>query len=311
MTLIMSLPTHTPVLIHEAVEALQVQPGKRYIDCTLGLGGHATDILGKIHPTGQLLGIDVDPEAIRVARINLADYLRSTILVNGNFADLEAICKKHDFLPADGILFDLGISSLQLDTAERGFSFQRDAQLDMRFNPSQVLTATDLINILPEDKLAQLIYEYGEEHHSRQIAKRIVSNRPIVSTLELAHIVGQATGAKRGKIHPATKTFLALRIVVNHELENLEAALKQTISCLNPRGRLVVISYHSLEDRLVKQFMKRETSECLCPPRTPVCNCGHVPRLKLISKKVITPFASELENNPRGRSAKLRIAERL
>ena len=181
----------------------------------------------------------------------------------------------------------------------------------MRFSDSQVLTATDLINILPESRLAQLIYEYGEEPHSRQIAKLIVKNRPVVSTLDLAKIIEQAVGGRQYKIHPATKTFQALRIAVNHELENLENALKQTTNCLNRRGRLVVISYHSLEDRIVKQFIKRETMSCLCPPQTPVCMCGHLPTFKLISKKVITPSLDELERNPRSRSAKLRVAERL
>ena len=311
MTLTMSLPTHIPVLLSEAVEALRAQPGKRYIDCTVGLGGHAQAILEKISPTGQLLGIDADPEAIDIASTKLSDYSNSVLLVNDNFTNLEAICRANNFLPADGILFDLGISSLQIDTATRGFSFQQDAQLDMRFSPSQVLTATDLINILPEDKLAQLLHEYGEEHHSRQIARQIVKNRPVVSTLQLARIAEQAVGGQRRKIHPATKTFLALRLVVNHELENLEIALNQAIMCLRRRGRLVVISYHSLEDRVVKQFMKRESTGCICSPHTPVCNCGHLPSLQLISKKVITPSPAELENNPRSRSAKLRIAERL
>jgi 16S rRNA (cytosine1402-N4)-methyltransferase len=311
MTLTMPLPTHTPVLLNEVVEALQVKPGKHYIDCTLGLGGHAHAILEKTAPSGQLLGIDTDPEAIRIARTKLSQYSRATILVNDNFANMENICRENNFLPVDGILFDLGISSAQLDNAERGFSFQHDAQPDMRFSPNQVLTATDLINILPEDRLAQLIYEYGEERQSRQIARLIIKNRPVVSTVDLAEIIQQAVGGRQHKIHPATKTFQALRIAVNHELENLETALKQTTNCLNRRGRLVVVSYHSLEDRIVKQFMKRETMACLCPPQTPVCNCGHVPSFKLISKKIITPSPGEIERNHRSRSAKLRVAERL
>ena len=311
MTLTMPLPTHTPVLLNEIVEALQVKPGKRYIDCTLGLGGHARAILEKTAPSGQLLGIDTDPEAIRIARTKLSQYSGATILVNDNFANIENICRENNFLPVDGILFDLGISSAQLDNAVRGFSFQHDAQPDMRFSPNQVLTATDLINILPEDRLAQLIYEYGEERQSRQIARLIIKNRPVVSTVDLAEIIQQAVGGRQHKIHPATKTFQALRIAVNHELENLETALKQTTNCLNRRGRLVVVSYHSLEDRIVKQFMKRETMACLCPPQTPVCNCGHVPSFKLISKKIITPSPGEIERNHRSRSAKLRVAERL
>jgi 16S rRNA (cytosine1402-N4)-methyltransferase len=312
MTLTMPLPIHTPVLLNEVIEALQVKQGKRYIDCTLGPGGHTRAILEKSSPTGQLLGIDADPEAIRIAGAKLAQYSGEITLVNDNFANLETICKKNNFLPVDGILFDLGISSAQLEDDERGFSFQHDAELDMRFSHNQVLTATDLINILPEDRLAQLIYEYGEERQSRQIARLIVKNRPVISTIDLAHLIEQAVGGrKKYKIHPATRTFQALRIAVNHELENLETALEQTIKCLNRRGRLVVISYHSLEDRIVKQFMRRETMACLCPPQTPVCNCGHVPSFKLISKKVITPLPSEIEINPRSHSAKLRVAERL
>ena len=311
MTLTMYLPTHKPVLLEEAMEALQVEPGKRYIDCTVGLGGHSLSILEKEEPDVQLLGIDADPEAIKVARDKLAYYSESMTLINNNFANLESICRDNNFFPVDGMLFDLGVSSLQIETAERGFSFQRNAQLDMRYSPQQILTATDLVNILPESKLAQLLFEYSEERNSRQIAHLIVQNRPIVSTLKLANIVEQAAGGRRQKIHPATRTFLALRIVVNHELENLEKALNQTINCLSRRGRLVVISYHSLEDRIVKQFMKRESTGCLCPPHTPICTCGHAPTLKLISKKVITPSQQEIKNNPRSRSAKLRVAERL
>ncbi|MEJ2739967.1 MAG: 16S rRNA (cytosine(1402)-N(4))-methyltransferase RsmH, partial [Dehalococcoidia bacterium] len=177
--------------------------------------------------------------------------------------------------------------------------------------PSQVLTATDLVNILPEENLAELIRDYGEEHNSRQIARQIVKNRPVISTVELAHIIEDLYGGQRRKIHPATRTFQALRIVVNHELENLASALEQAVNCLDRRGRLDVISYHSLEDRIVKQFLKKETKGCICPPHTPICTCGHVPSLKLITKKVIMPSQNEVESNPRSRSAKLRVAERL
>lgn len=311
MSLTMTLPIHTPVLVKEVTEALDVQPGKRYVDCTLGSGGHTAAILEKSLPNGRLLGIDTDPEAIKLAEIRLRDYTESSIFVNDNFVNLETICKQNDFLPIHGVLFDLGISSVQLDTAERGFSFQYDGPLDMRFGPAQELTGADIVNALPEDKLAQLIRIYGEERYSRQIARCIIRNRPINTTLELARIAGQVIGSRRGKIHPATRTFLALRIAVNRELENLVVGLKQTINCLAYQGRLVVISYHSLEDRLVKEFMKRETKGCVCPPGTPVCKCEHVPSLKLISKKVITPSLGEIESNPRSRSAKLRVAERL
>ena len=311
MSLTMTLPIHTPVLVEEVIEALQIQPGKRYIDCTLGSGGHAKAIMEKNFPDVQLLGIDTDMEALQTAKIRLADYSSSIILINDNFINLEAICRENDFLPADGILLDLGISSLQIENAERGFSFQHNGPLDMRFSPTQELTASVIINTLPEDKLHQIIRIYGEEHLSRQIARHIINNRPISSTLELSNIVEQATGGRRGKIHPATKTFMALRIATNRELKNIAAVLEQAIRCLNHKGRLVVISYHSLEDRLVKQFMKRESQACLCPPENLTCHCGHTPCLKLISKKVITPSREEMSSNPRSRSAKLRVAEHI
>jgi 16S rRNA (cytosine1402-N4)-methyltransferase len=310
MIITMNVPVHKPVLTREVVEALNIEPGKNYIDCTLGLGGHARAIIEKAYP-GKLLGIDADPEAIWIARDNLADYTDSIIFVNDNFNNLENICRDYDFTPVDGILFDLGLSSLQLDTPERGFSFQEDAEPDMRISPEQVLTAMDLVNILPELKLAQLIEQYGEEYKAKQIARNIVNNRPINSTKRLAQIIAQAIKGERRHIHPATKTFLALRIVVNHELDNLEKTLEQTVSLLNPGGRLVVLSYHSLEDRIVKQFMKRESSQCICPPQTPVCVCNHIPTLSIVTKKIITPSEDEIKNNPRSRSAKLRVAERI
>ena len=310
MSLTMTVPVHKPVLLSETVEVLQAQPGKRYIDCTLGSGGHATAILEKILPDGQLLGIDADPEATEIAKTRLANYRKSTIIINDNFANLETICRENNFLPVQGILFDLGISSTQLEISERGFSFQHDGPLDMRFSPTQELTAADIVNILPEDKLSQIIKAYGEEHQSKRIARYIIKSRSISSTHQLASIIQKAVGSRRTKIHPATKTFMALRIAVNRELENLYTALKQAVNCLDHQGRLVVISYHSLEDRLVKQFMLQESKKCLCPPSIPVCQCGHIPSLKIISKKVITPSLIEIKSNPRSRSAKLRVAER-
>jgi 16S rRNA (cytosine1402-N4)-methyltransferase len=311
MIITMNIPVHKPVLTREVIEGLNVAPGKKYIDCTLGLGGHARAIMESAYPGGELLGIDADPEAIWIARDNLNEYSDNITIVNDNFNNLEEICDEYDFSPVDGILFDLGVSSLQLDTAERGFSFQSDAELDMRFNPEQVLTATDLVNILPEPRLAQLLEEYGEEHRARRIARAIIASRPLNSTRKLAQVVEQAVKGERGHIHPATKTFLALRIVVNHELDNLKDALEQSVRLLKPNGRLTVLSYHSLEDRIVKQFMKQESSECICPPEVPVCICGHVPTLRLITKKIITPSAAEIKLNPRSRSAKLRVAEKV
>lgn len=307
----MTLPIHIPVLVQEVVEGLRLREGDQVVDCTVGLGGHAAAILERILPSGKLLGIDADPEAIRISKDRLNRYAEAVILVNDNFVNLKRICERYHFHPVDGILFDLGVSSLQLDAAERGFSFQLDASLDMRFDPRQELTASYIVNNFPEHELARLIAEYGEEHRSREIARKIVQNRPVTSTLQLARLVEQVLGPKHGKIHPATRTFMALRIAVNNELRNLEWALEQTTSLLRPGGRLAVISYHSLEDRIVKQFMRRSASNCLCPPGTAICCCGHVPTLKIISRKVIRPSSLEIKSNPRSRSSKLRIAERL
>ncbi|HUT67607.1 MAG TPA: 16S rRNA (cytosine(1402)-N(4))-methyltransferase RsmH [Dehalococcoidales bacterium] len=305
-----SASSHTPVLLSEALRALAVQPGGRYIDCTLGGGGHAAAILDHSSPGGQLLGIDADPYAIEIAKERLQHYKDSTLLVNDNFVNLQSICIKYDFFPVHGILFDLGLSALQLNGNGRGFSFQHDAPLDMRLNPSQKITAADIVNTTSEARLAHLIKTYGEEGHSRRIAQLIVKERPIETTRQLALLIEKAIG-RRGKIHPATKTFQALRIAVNHELEHLEVALRQAIDLLGYDGRLVVITYHSLEDRIVKQFMQKEARSCICPPEVPTCTCGHTPRLRLINRKVITPTTTEIQINPRSRSAKLRAAERI
>jgi len=294
MSVAMSAPTHIPVLLEETIEALAVQPGGRYIDCTLGAGGHAIAILDRSSPGGQLLGIDADPEAIAAARARLEAHSRSTLLVNDNFASLKAIAIKYDFYPVHGILFDLGLSSPQLESSGRGFSFQHDEPLDMRLNPTQEVTAADIVNTSPEAKLAQLIRTLGEERHSHRIARYIVQKRPIKTTLELVRAIEQAVGSRRGRIHPATRTFQALRIAVNHELENLNSALEQAASLLGFGGRLVVISYHSLEDRIVKRFMHEEAGKA---------------HLRLVYKKVITPSLAEVHFNPRSRSAKLRAAE--
>jgi 16S rRNA (cytosine1402-N4)-methyltransferase len=305
-----SASSHTPVMISEVLQAMAVQPGGRYIDCTIGGAGHSVAILEHSYPGGQILGIDADPDALETARKRLEKFKDSVLLVNDNFANLQSICIKYDFFPVHGILFDLGLSSLQLDSTDRGFSFQHDAPLDMRFNPEQKITAADIVNDTPEPKLAGIIRNYGEESFSNRIAQQIVRERPIDSTLQLARLIERAIG-RRGKIHPATKTFQALRIAVNHELEHLEASLRQTIELLGHEGRLVVISYHSLEDRIVKQFMQKEARGCICPPGTPVCICGHTPRLRLINKKVITPSEAEITLNPRSRSSRLRTAERI
>ncbi|UCC90153.1 MAG: 16S rRNA (cytosine(1402)-N(4))-methyltransferase RsmH [Dehalococcoidia bacterium] len=307
----MSAFVHIPVLVKEAIEALGVQPGGRYIDCTLGGGGHAAAILEHSSPGGQLLGIDADPEAIKIAEAKLQAYRDSILLINENFVNLQAICIKYDFYPVHGILFDLGLSSIQLNGNSRGFSFQHNAPLDMRLSPSQEITAADIVNTSSEAELAHIIETYGEEAYSHQIARRIVQERPVETTLQLVRAIKRAVGGRKGRIHPATKTFQALRIAVNHELDHLEAALKQAINLLGFEGRLVVISYNSLEDRIVKQLMQRESKDCICPPGTPTCICGHTACLRLIHKRVITPSPTEVQLNPRSRSAKLRAAERI
>lgn len=301
---------HIPVMLKEAIEGLNVQRGGRYVDCTVGAGGHAASILEESSPGGQLLGIDADPGAIGTARERLREFSRDVILVNDNFGRLEKICAAYGFQPVHGILFDLGMSSLQLEDSSRGFSFQRDAPLDMRFSPGQKLTAADVVNTFPERQLADVLFRYGEETRSRAIARRIVRNRPVSTTLQLAKIVEQAVGG-RGRIHPATRTFQALRIAVNEEMDNLRLALEQSVSLLGFGGRLVVISFHSLEDRLVKVFMQQQARGCVCPPDVPECVCGRVPTLRLVTRKPVNPGEAEVEANPRSRSARMRVAERI
>lgn len=306
-----AVSSHEPVLLREAIEALQIQRGGRYIDCTINGGGHAAAILERSAPGGQLLGIDADPEAIEAAKERLKAFGKAVVLVNDNFRYLGDICSRFNFRPVHGILFDLGISSLQLETSGRGFSFQQDSPLDMRFSPRQRLTAADIVNTYSEHELASLIEKYGEERRGREIAKRIVESRPLRTTFELVRVVEQVVGGVRGRIHPATKTFQALRIAVNQELENLELALGQALDLLVSGGRIVVISFHSLEDRIVKKFLRRESQGCLCPPTVPVCVCGHTPKLRLITKKAVRPSPAEIEVNPRSRSARMRVGERI
>jgi 16S rRNA (cytosine1402-N4)-methyltransferase len=307
----MAVPVHIPVMIAEVTEGLRVIPGGRYVDCTLGAGGHTAAILEKSAPDGRVLGLDTDPEAIEMARDRLLAYGERVTIVGENFSNLGPVSESHGFTDVNGILLDLGLSTMQIDTAERGFSFQHDAPLDMRANPSMGRTAADLVNNLGESELADLIFQYGEEPASRRIARYIVNRRPFSTTLELARAVGAAAGGHRARIHPATRTFLALRIAVNDELGNLETVLRQAVGLLAVGGRLAVISYHSLEDRIVKQFMRREAATCICPPSVPACLCGHTPTLSLVNRKVITTSLMEQELNPRSRSAKLRIGERV
>jgi 16S rRNA (cytosine1402-N4)-methyltransferase len=303
---------HTPVMVQEVLDALRVKPQGSYIDCTIGLGGHSLAILGAASPSPRVLGIDLDANALEIARRRLEAYQDRVVLAQGSFAELEAIAGAHGFVPADGVLFDLGLSSLQVDTAGRGFSFQREARLDMRFDPTQRVTAHQVVNRYSEQALADVIFQLGEEHRARRVARAIVASRPIETTTQLADVVARAIGRPRqGRIHPATRTFQAIRMEVNGELDNLERGLEQAIAVLGAGGRLAVISYHSLEDRLVKNLLRREASDCICPPGTPQCVCGHTATLRLVSRKVITPTPAEAQANPRSRSARMRAAERI
>ncbi len=305
-------PRHEPVMLAEAVEALAVRPGGRYVDATVGLGGHAEAILEASRPDGRLLAIDRDPQAIELAGHRLARFGNdAAVLVQGNFRDIARICQDHGFAPVDGILFDLGVSSLQLDAPGRGFSFQRDESLDMRMGSDAEETAADIVNTYDEQRLAALIWRYGEERRSRAIARAITRRRPLHTTGELVNAIEQAVGRGRERqIHPATLTFQALRIAVNQELDSLEDALDGARGLLAGVGsRLVVISFHSLEDRIVKHYMLKESSTCVCPPRTPACICGKVATLRLVTKRARKASPAELERNPRARSARLRAAE--
>ncbi len=312
MNLVMAQPKlHVPVLLKEVIAGLDLKKGGSYIDCTTGTGGHAAAVLERILPGGRLLGIDADPGALKIASDRLARFGNAVTLVNANFLLLENIARANGFYPVDGILFDLGLSSLQLERPESGFSFQTDAPLDMRFGPDQQLTAAQLVNEAHEEDLYHIIRDYGEEPAARRIVRSIIKSRPIATTLQLARLIERATGGVRGRIHPATKTFQALRIAVNNELANLEAALGQATNLLATGGRLAVISYHSLEDRIVKTYFSGQARGCICPPQVIKCVCQHVPTLKPVNKKVIRPEAGEVLINPRSRSARLRVAEKL
>ena len=331
-------PGHVPVLLEEVLNYLQPVPGGRYIDGTTGGGGHTEAILARSAPDGRVLGIDADAQALERTGRRLASAVGSgrLKLVQGNFGELARIVRDEaDFssldergFPAriDGILLDLGFSSYQMDDPQRGFSFSADAPLDMRFDQSQELTAADLVNSASEEQLADIFWRFGEENRSRQIAWRIIRERsrgPITHTGQLARLVAAGVPYKPGAIHPATRVFQALRIAVNHELEQLEAALPQMLDLISTSrsqgragrqeglrgGRMVIISFHSLEDRLVKTFMRREASDCICPPGVPVCVCGHKARLRILTRKPVTPSHEEIDDNPRARSARLRAAE--
>lgn len=302
---------HRPVLVAEVVAGLQVRAGGVYIDCTLGEGGHAQAVLEASAPDGRLLGLEVDPDSLEVARRRLAPYGSRAVLVRSTFVRLAEVAREEGWQEVDGILFDLGLSSRLLEASGRGFSFRREEPLDMRYDPSGPLTAADIVNTWPEGEVARVIARYGDEARARAIARAIVRARPLSSTLHLAQVVAGVVGRGRGYRHPATRVFQALRIAVNSELEALEAGLSQAIPLLKRGGRVAVIAYHSGEDRVVKRVFRREARGCGCPRGTSPCRCGRVPTLRLVTPKPLTPSPEERRANRRARSARLRIAERL
>lgn len=318
-------PTHIPVMLEECLDLLDVREGGTFIDCTTGLGGHSEAIAERIGPGGRLLCIDQDGDALEFARARLTPFGRRVSFALGNFRDIDRLAAEAGFAQVDGVLMDLGISSFQLDTAERGFAFGKEGPLDMRMDPtSGGVTAAEILNTWTESSLADLFFQYGEERKSRRLARVIVESRPLTTTWELARAAEQAVGGVRGRtqIHPATRAFLALRIYVNGELDSLDIVLPLAHSLLGyfgnadhnaarHGGRLVVISFHSLEDRKVKQYLRREATQCLCPPAIPVCRCGHVATLRLVNNRALRPSDEEVARNPRARSAVVRAAERI
>tara|TARA_B100000315_G_scaffold40928_1_gene35752 strand:+ start:1005 stop:1961 length:957 start_codon:yes stop_codon:yes gene_type:complete len=303
---------HRPVLLAETVEQLAVRPGGVYLDATFGEGGHAEAILDASAPSGSVLGIDLDPRSLAGGAERLEGYGRRLISVQGNYADMVALAQAKGVTRVDGVLLDLGFSSRQIQEPGYGLSFRTDEPLDMRYDPAGPLTADRIVNTYPEKELARLIFQYGEEPRSRAIARDIVRGRPIRSTLHLAGLVARTVGQRRGRrVHPATRTFQALRMAVNGELDNLEGGLMAAVQLLAPAGRLVVISYHSLEDRAVKGVLARESASCTCPPELPICACGSQPVMRIVNRKVIRPSFAEVQSNPRSRSAKMRVAQRI
>jgi 16S rRNA (cytosine1402-N4)-methyltransferase len=301
---------HEPVLYKEIIHALQPHAGGRYVDGTLGAGGHARGIMEASAPDGQLLGLDVDPQALAIARRYLAPYEHRIHLAQASYTSLAAQLEEQGWEAVDGILLDLGASSMQFDTPERGFSFLHDAPLDMRFGPQAVQTAADLVNTSSERELADLIYQYGEERDSRKIARAIVKARPIHTTRELVAAIESVSPRRGDRVHPATRTFQALRIAVNEELTSIEEVLPQAVAALKPGGRLAVISFHSLEDRIVKDFFREQSKDRINPPYEQIYEEERKATLKEVNRKPITPSEEEIKSNPRARSAKLRIAEK-
>ena len=313
---------HTSVMTKEVVEYLQIRDGGIYIDGTIGAGGHTEAILQASNNSAFIIGIDKDPEALNLTELLLRPYRKNITLRQGSFADMESICKTVGVERVDGILLDLGISSMQLESSGRGFSFIRNEPLDMRMDPQTKTTAADIVNKYSVDELEHILRNFGDEPKARRISKIISEARPISNTKQLAELVSRAvllnmSTKQKVKIHPATKTFQALRIAVNTELKDLEMGLLSSLNLLklpnlnrkNSYGRLAVIAFHSLEDRIVKTFIKTESTDCLCSKKQPICTCDHAARLRPVNRKPLVPSSREILSNPRSRSAKLRVAE--
>ena len=306
---------HVSVLLHECIEALDIKPDGIYVDGTLGGAGHSSHIVQHL-TTGRLIGIDRDPVALKASTKRLEPWKERVTLVHSNFCEIKSVLQELTLPGVDGILLDLGVSSPQLDDGQRGFSYMADAPLDMRMNSGDSLTARDVVNGWSEEELRRILYDYGEERYAPRIAAAICRRREeksIETTLELVDIIRSAmpAAALREKQHPAKRSFQAIRIAVNDELGSVEKVMRDAVSCLNPGGRLAVITFHSLEDRIVKTAMNDAAKGCTCPPSFPVCVCGKKPKVKVISKKPIVSTEAELNDNPRARSAKLRVCEKL
>lgn len=306
---------HIPVLKEEVLHFLNLQDKRLIVDGTLGDGGHTLAILENTDPECRVLAIDRDPEALIRARERLSKYEERVILVHGNFSEIENILSREKLGKMDGFLLDLGVSSAQLDTARRGFSFRQDGPLDMRMNPEDETTAADLLESLSDSELNTVFKEYGEERKARKIVRYIrkaQGEKPIATTFELSKILSSAVGSPRpSRINPSTRSFQALRIAVNRELQHIDTTLNQSIELMNEGGRMVVISFHSLEDRIVKDVFRTEEKGCICPPKIPICACGRTPRLRVLTRRVVKPSSAETKSNPRASSSRLRAAERV
>jgi 16S rRNA (cytosine1402-N4)-methyltransferase len=301
---------HVPVLYHEVLQYLQPKPAGKYVDGTLGAAGHASGILQQASPDGELLGLDLDPTALELAKEKLKPFANRAHVIQDTYQNIRQQLTALGWESVDGILVDLGVSSMQLDMPEKGFSFQKDGPLDMRFNPDQEKSAWHILNQTSQKELAKILRDYGEISGAERIAAAIVQARPLQTTADFVNVILSVTKFNPRKAHPATLVFQAIRIEVNQELETIRAFLPEALASLNKGGRLAVITFHSLEDRIVKQYFHLESIDCICPPKQPICTCGHVASVKILTKKSVQASTQEIINNSRARSARLRVVEK-